>query len=106
MGNENAKDHSRGFGLRVLGVDKNSALLHAVALFEDFIIEINGYSDLRNLKGDFEFLGGKSEKITLMVYNLISDATRSVVLEQGYDHAISLEQQLGIRFKLEDLECA
>ena len=48
MGNEVSNNRSLGgYGLRILGVDKDSCLRNEVALYEDFVVEINGTRELR-----------------------------------------------------------
>jgi hypothetical protein len=48
MGNETGKEQGDfKFGLRIIGIDNNSPLRNKVALYEDFIREINGYKNMR-----------------------------------------------------------
>lgn len=95
MGGENSKNiPAKGFGLRVLGVDKDSCLRNRVALYEDFIVEVNGCRELRYFKdgGEAQPKPNSGSGLTLVIYNLISDRERELTLELGFDHERSLEQ--------------
>jgi hypothetical protein len=81
MGNEPGKEQDDyQFGLRIMGMDNNSPLIHKVALYEDFIREINGFQNMRYLKEHPQAVAKAGNQWTLVVYNLISDTEREVVV--------------------------
>lgn len=63
MGNEGGKENQNfGFGLRLLGVDSNSALLNKVALYEDFIVAIGDCRELRYVERSQDWFKPGEEK--------------------------------------------
>lgn len=107
MGNEPGKAEGNfQFGLRILGIDKNSPLIHKCALYEDFIREINGFKDMRYIKNHPELLtrGGKTWKLS--IYNIINNTERELTVNVKDTDILSLEEKLGIRYKAEEYECS
>lgn len=107
MGNEPGKEQGEFvFGLRIMGMDNNSPLIHKVALYEDFIREINGFKNMRYIKEHPELISRSGKTWTLKIYNIISDTEREVTVEVKETNIHSLEEKLGIRYKAEEHECS
>jgi hypothetical protein len=107
MGNETGKEAGDFlFGLRVMGIDKNSPLIHKVALYEDFIREINGFKNMRYIKEHPELIARGGKTWTLRIYNIINDDERELTIDVKDTDVPSLEEKLGIRYKAEEHECS
>lgn len=107
MGNEPGKEQGDFiFGLRIMGMDNNSPLIHKVALYEDFIREINGFKNMRYIKEHPELISRSGKTWTLKIYNIISDTEREVTVDVKETNIHSLEEKLGIRYKAEEHECS
>jgi GRASP55/65 PDZ-like domain len=107
MGNETAKEQGEFiFGLRVVGIDRNSPLINKVALYEDFIREINGYKNVRYIKDHSELISKGGKTWVLKMYNIITDTERELTVDVKDTDILSLEEKLGIRFKAEEHECS
>jgi hypothetical protein len=89
-----------------MGVDNNSPLIHRVALYEDFIREINGFKNMRYLKNHPELVTNSAKQWTLVVYNLISDTEREVIVTAKDSSSSTIEEKLGVKFNAEEHECS
>jgi hypothetical protein len=96
MGNENTKENNlSGYGLRILGVDRESMLLHKIELYTDFITAINECRDVKNLRENgpsLETLISANKPMTLKVFNIISEQEREIQLEKNYDGSLGITQ--------------
>jgi hypothetical protein len=107
MGNEPGKEHGDFlFGLRIMGIDNNSPLIHKCSLYEDFIREINGYKNMRYIKEHPELISRGGKTWTLKIYNIINNDEREVTVDVKETDIASIEEKLGIRYKAEEHECS
>lgn len=99
MGNALGKeDEDFQFGLRIMGMENNSPLLHECALYEDFIREINGFKNMRYIKQHPELILGSGKAWKLKIYNIIHNEEREITVEVNDTDILSVEEKLGIRY--------
>jgi regulator of sigma D len=108
MGNEESSTSQSEyiFGLRITGIDINSPLHGKVNLYTDFIRQINNFKNMKAIQRNTSIFP-PNQPTTLQIYNIIDNKTRELQIELNAPAgAQKLEQALGIRFSLEESECA